>query len=234
MAPSPPPSAVRRVAISPDDGSAIDLRNPALAAALSWLIPGLGQLYQRRTFKGVIFLVALLGTFLAGMWIGGGNVVYASWRPGEKRWAFLGQAGIGVAAIPALIQSSSVGGVARQPLANLPWLVPPLSRGQAVSEAFARRLVATDPDVGVGDFRRQPGGEMRYEPKHSGGQLSLWQRRLGRFFDIGTLYTMLAGLLNLLVVYDAWAGPMRPVSPDDDEDGDQDKTAPAPGRGAGR
>ena len=233
MARPPSPPAVRRVAISPDDGTAIDLRNPALAAALSWLIPGLGQLYQGRTFKGVIFLVTLLGTFLAGMWIGGGNVVYASWRPGEKRWAFLGQAGIGAAAIPALIQSSAVGGAARQPLANLPWLVPPLSRGQEVSEAFAQRLVATDPDVAAVDFRRQPGGLARYEPRHSGGQLSLWQRRLGRFFDIGTLYTMLAGLLNLLVVYDAWAGPMRPAPPDD-EDGDQDKTAPPPGRGTGR
>ena len=130
MARPPSQPAVRRVAISPDDGSAIDLRNPALAAALSWLIPGLGQLYQGRSFKGAIFLVTLLGTFLAGMWIGGGNVVYASWRPGETRWAFLGQAGIGAAAIPAMIQSSAVRGMARQPLANIPWLVPPLGRGQ--------------------------------------------------------------------------------------------------------
>ncbi|MFM7136052.1 MAG: DUF6677 family protein [Planctomycetota bacterium] len=229
----PPPPAVRRVAISPDDGSAIDLANPALAAALSWLIPGLGQLYQGRTFKGVIFLIPLVCTFLAGMWIGGGNVVYASWRPGEKRWAFLGQAGIGAAAIPAMIQSSAVGGSARQPLANLPWLVPPLARGQEVSEAFAQRLVATDPDVSAEDFRRQPGGRARYEPRHSGGQLSLWHRRLGRFFDIGTLYTMLAGLLNLLVIYDAWAGPMRPLRPDG-EDGGHDEKAPQPPRGAGR
>ena len=31
---------------------------------------------------------------------------------------------------------------------------------------------------------------------------------MGRFFDYGTLYTMLAGMLNLLVIYDAWSGPM--------------------------
>ena len=227
MAVPPSQPAVRRVAISPDDGSAIDLRNPALAAALSWLIPGLGQLYQGRSFKGVIFLVTLLGTFLAGMWIGGGNVVYASWRPGETRWAFLGQAGIGAAAIPALIQSSAVRGMTRQPLANIPWLVPPLGRGQEVSDAFAQWLVANDPDVAAADFRRQPGGLARYEPRHSGGQLSLWQRRLGRFFDIGTLYTMLAGLLNLLVIYDAWAGPMRPQRADG-EDADSDETASPP------
>ena len=50
-------SPARIVAISPDDGSAIDLKNPALAAVLSWLVPGLGQLYQGRTLKAVLFMV---------------------------------------------------------------------------------------------------------------------------------------------------------------------------------
>ena len=55
-------------------------------------------------------------------------------------------------------------------------------------------------------------------PRQPGDQLSLWHRRLGRFFDIGTLYTMLAGMLNLLVIYDAWAGPMRQEQPGPDDD----------------
>ena len=59
-------AAPRIVAVSPDDGSAIDLRNPALAALLSWCVPGLGQLYQGRTFKGRLFMGAILGTFLLG------------------------------------------------------------------------------------------------------------------------------------------------------------------------
>ena len=45
----------------------------------------------------------------------------------------------------------------------------------------------------------------------------MWQKRLGRLFDIGTLYTVLAGLLNLLVIYDAWAGPMHRADEDDSE-----------------
>jgi len=98
-----------------------------------------------------------------------------------------------------------------------------------ISEAFATRLMATDPEIKAADFRRQPGVGMRYEPKHAGGQLSLWHRRLGRFFDIGTLYTMLAGMLNLLVVYDAWAGPMRAVERDDEHA----KTGSEPQRGTG-
>lgn len=227
-----PAAAIPRriVAISPDDGTAIDLRNPAVAAVLSWLVPGLGQLYQRRFFKGGIFMAALMGTFLAGLWIGGGRVVYASWRPAEKRWALLGQAGIGCAVLPAIVQSQLVNGSLGQPLANLPWFAPPLVHGQTVSEGYAQRLAGTDPDVLATDFRRQPGGRLRYEPRQPGGQLSLWHQRLGRFFDIGTLYTLLAGLLNLLVVYDAWAGPMRPVATDESEA----ETPPAAGRRASR
>ncbi len=29
-------------------------------------------------------------------------------------------------------------------------------------------------------------------------------------FDMGTLYTMIAGLLNILVVFDAYGGPLPP------------------------
>ena len=98
-------AAHRFVALSPDDGSTIDLRHPALAALLSWLVPGLGQIYQGRRLKGALFMATLLSAFLAGMWVGDGRVVYASWKPGEKRWAFLCQAGIGVAALPAMMQT---------------------------------------------------------------------------------------------------------------------------------
>ena len=42
-----------------------------------------------------------------------------------------------------------------------------------------------------------------------GEDLSTWHRRLGRFYDIGWLYTVIAGFMNLLVIYDALCGPMR-------------------------
>ncbi len=203
MAQRAPEFSPRFVAISPDDGTTIDLRNPALAAFLSWLVPGLGQLYQGRRFKAAMFMASLMGTFVIGMWIGGGNVVYASWRPGEKRLEFLGQAGIGAAAIPSLVQASLVAGSMRQPLGN-GWFAPPLLQGQFVSEAYKKQVIDSDPEIGPGDFQG-----LQFRPRQPGDQLSLWRRRLGRFFDIGSLYTTLAGLLNLLVIYDAWAGPMR-------------------------
>lgn len=220
--PSSPPSG-RVVAVSPDDGRLVDLRNPAVAAALSWLVPGLGQLYQGRRLKGVLFMAALVPIFLSGLWIGGGRVVFASWKPGEKRWPFLCQAGIGAAAIPALVQAWRLNGPAKEPLLKSGFLAPPLSRGQVVSPGYAARLVDDDPDIDQEDFRPlPPWRQFRPYPgpgaldRRPADQLSIWQMRLGRFFEIGTLYTMIAGMLNLLVAYDAWSGPMR-ASTDEDK-----------------
>jgi TM2 domain-containing membrane protein YozV len=206
----------RIVAISPDDGTAIDLANPAVAALLSWLVPGLGQFYQGRRLKGWLFMATLLTTFLAGTWLGNGRVVYASWKPGETRWAFVCQAGIGLAALPAMIQSWRLGGVAKEPLFGSGFMAPPLSRGQPVSPAYARKLILVDPDIQDDDFRPLPPWQL-FRPLPPPGtldrkpadQLAIWHARLGRFFEIGTLFTMLAGMLNVLVVYDAWSGPMR-------------------------
>ncbi len=207
----------RIVAISPDDGSAIPLRQPALAAALSWAVPGLGQIYQGRTAKGGLFLTTILMTFVLGMWLGGGKVVYAA-LPGErdagaargfraliKRAPFLCQACAGVVALPAVLQASRLNGPAREPLWMGGFMAPPLVPGQLVSRAYADRLLRSEPDIDQDDFfDRPPLKQFRRD------QLAMWHRRLGKFFEIGTLYTMLAGLLNLLVIYDAWAGPLGP------------------------
>lgn len=213
----------RIVAVSPDDGSAIDLRNPLLAAVLGWLVPGLGHLYQGRSFKGRLFLVTILGTFLLGWWIGDGRVVYYEWGAGEKRLAFVGQAGIGLAAIPAFIQSRLLNGPARQPLACSQWFAPPVRTQQYVSATYAARLVATEPAIVADDFfDRPPLKQFR------GDELAIWQYQLGRAFDIGTLYTMLAGMLNLLVVFDAWAGPMGTGASDRKTPPEDADTAAAP------
>src|SRR5262245_13497614 len=40
------------------------------AAFLSFLIPGLGQVYQGRVGKGLLFFFGLYGLFFYGMWMG--------------------------------------------------------------------------------------------------------------------------------------------------------------------
>lgn len=194
------------VAISPDDGAEIPLRHPGVAALLSWLVPGLGQLYQGRRAKGRMFLAALVAILVAGLWIGGGRVAYCQWRPGARRLEFLGQAGVGAVAVPAVIQSWTLAATGR-PLLPGGWFAPPLVPGQAVSPAYAAGLERDEP--GMTFFRDARDGTLR---SHA-DQLSVWYLGLGRFFDIGTLYVTIAGLLNLLVVYDAWAGPLRETEP---------------------
>nr|WP_123784701.1 DUF6677 family protein [Pirellula staleyi] len=39
-------------------------------------------------------------------------------------------------------------------------------------------------------------------------ELNQWTERLSLRFDVGRIYTMVAGLLNLLAIYDAFAGPV--------------------------
>ena len=195
--------------MSPDDGSAIDLKQPELAAILAWLIPGLGHLYQGRTRKGAISMGLVMVVLLAGIWLGNGRVVYASWRPENTRWWFVPQAGIGLVAIPAVVQSLAVNGRSREPFWLSGWLAPPLHNGQLVSRRYAERLVQNDLYLEEGDFfDRPPYRQFRAD------QLSMWHHKLGRFFELGTLYTVVSGMLNLLLLYDAWAGPMHPAEKD--------------------
>ncbi|HEV3023485.1 MAG TPA: DUF6677 family protein, partial [Pirellulales bacterium] len=63
-------------------GQVVDLKDPIVAAVLAWLVPGLGHLYQGRMFKGVLFMVCLLGTFFFGLYLSNGRAVYASWVEG--------------------------------------------------------------------------------------------------------------------------------------------------------
>jgi hypothetical protein len=42
------------------------------------------------------------------------------------------------------------------------------------------------------------------------------------YFELGTAYTMIAGLLNILAVYDAWGGPVFP-EPAKKEDEEEEK-----------
>ena len=53
--------------------------------------------------------------------------------------------------------------------------------------------------------------------------------RLHRFFDLGTVYTLVAGLLNILAIYDAWGGPVftEPKQEPQDQDEDQEEREPA-------
>lgn len=156
-----------------------------LAALFSYLIPGLGQVYQGRVGKGLLFFFGLYLLFFYGMWMGQWRNV---WLPdvddlpdqvvaGQRlqgtlkaiwyRPQFLGQFWIGSAAWPAVYQYIK------------------FDRTKEEGPIF-------------GKFQRMP----------SEDQLNEFQRNGSKRWDLGWVYTVIAGVLNLLVIYDALAGPM--------------------------
>jgi hypothetical protein len=164
----------------------IDLRNPGWAAFLAWLIPGAGHLYQRRTGKGLLFMICILSTYFFGLALGEGKVVYASWNQVDRRWQYPLQLGAGLPALPAIAQSM-----------------------------LTRRGI--EPMLG---------GVMA--PPRSPDELSYWHNTLNMRFEIGTLYTMIAGLLNILAIWDAYGGPVvsepgKPERGPPDDDKSKDK-----------
>ena len=153
----------------------------ALAAFLSYLIPGLGQIYQQRYGKGLLFMVSLLGMFMLGQAMGRWQNVYVPRDDGQgrqanlvnslvNRWHYVGQFWIGAAAWPALLHYFSV--------------------------------IAPPPEEGGGTFLQN----YQHTPN---------ERRLNEILvnsdktpDLGWVYTVIAGMLNILVMYDAYAGPV--------------------------
>lgn len=174
------------------------VRPPAVlspfAGFLSYLVPGLGQIYQGRIGKGFLFLVCLYGLFFFGMAQGGWANVYLPdtaeannpWRLPElaanvfNRPQFAGQFWIGVAAWPAIWQYHTYD--SRQ-----------------------------NENPILGTYQRAPVSEH---------VLNDMQRKSDKTWDLAWVYTVIAGVLNILVVYDAVAGPafgpatnQRPAEP---------------------
>jgi len=150
----------------------IELKDPARAALLAWLVPGLGHFYQGRTRKGWLYLTCILGLYLIGFGLGEGKIVFWSWvnpmnDPEHFRLSSLGQLGVGLGAVPSLIQGTL-------------------------------RYLGRDPLLG--GFLAEPDGNV----------LNSLHPRLGKLLEVGTLYTVMASLLNVLAIFDAYAGPALP------------------------
>jgi TM2 domain-containing membrane protein YozV len=62
--------------------------------------------------------------------------------------------------------------------------------------------------------------------------LATIQRQLPHYFEFGTVYTMIAGLLNILAVYDASCGPVIPA--EDEEKDEDDEPAAIEQKGDGQ
>ncbi len=164
----------------------IDLKDPAVAAVLTWFIPGLGQWYQGRRAKAALFFVCIMGLFSYGVYLGGnrevgwGRSVYYAFNREDQRWHFFGQAFVGLPTMPAVIQAVRV---------------------------------SNNRDVWWGGFMAPPRLENPGQFVDASGLPTLrdLHRKLARYFELATTFTFVAGLLNILAIYDAFAGPFVPI-----------------------
>jgi hypothetical protein len=180
-----------------------------LGAFLSYLVPGLGQIVQGRVAKGLLFLVCLYGLFFFGMSLDNWSNVYVpeSFPPREGqergRWLdavtdrarFAGQFWIGIVAWPAIAQH--------------------LTRPSDAPEHELRKWREGDPPHRIfGTFMRVP-NEDEVNKRLQGSDKKP---------DLGWMYTVIAGVLNILVIYDAFAGPAfgaappKPTPPEESEE----------------
>ena len=167
---------------APEDAIVIELKQPIVAAILAWALPGLGHVYQGRTGKGLLFFVCVLGTFFYGMYLGGGKVVYAAvpWEQ-QYRWQYWCQLGVGLPSTPMLVQRRRMLDD-EEPLWN--GLMAPPRNGPIELKDDS------------GNLTTQP------------NELAKWTVEYHPHFELGTVYTVVAGLLNVLVICDAAGGPL--------------------------
>ena len=187
------------------DDVVVDLRDPYWAALLAWLWPGAGHFYQRRYAKGFLFMVCVLSVFFYGLGLGRGRCVYASFKKTDFRWQYICQAGAGAVALPAVAQAvvTSNGG---DPLFVLcRRYAPKANYPRQLGNAF---LVVEDEDYDgptlKDGFMAPPAGNVYQDHRDT---LGMWHYEMKHKYDIGTLYCVVAGLLNMLAIYDAFCGP---------------------------
>ena len=255
----------------------ISLKNRWLAAVLAFLVPGAGHFYQGRYFKGAIYFLCIVPTFLFGMHLGEWKVTYWLRDPTTILNPYYAQFWVGLPALPSLVQSrryraadkaanasleapvsASFQGTLRNyqrdagvpvegPLDGQITLEPvdPASgrirgdfqgtlRSANGDEQIELRLGGVpklDAHIGADEQRKivcdvvseKPGEESRSNGKVSGtiprsfwnwfqvppseAQVQDLNRRLGKMLELAQIFTMIAGLLNILAIWDALEGP---------------------------
>ncbi len=162
-----------------DEVRKIDLKNPVVAGLLAWLVPGLGHFYQGRRAKAVLFFCCIVPTFVVGCVLGShAETGYAR----NVYWSWrTGDKRL------HFIPQACIGVVA------LP------------ASLQAMRANAGQPTL-LGRFMAPP--QLDFDDQHgvAPSQAEIAQKL--PYIDIGLYITMIAGLMNLLALFDAIDGPL--------------------------
>jgi hypothetical protein len=195
---------------------------PFLAALLSFMVPGLGQIVQGfvsgnfvRLTKGCLFLIAIWGMFIFGFVRSQYRNVYLP----HVQEVYLSED----QAAGRLNKSAQLFGrplpVFLGNLWNRPQYVMQFWAGLPAWPALWNYLQPDNPLFGK--FQVSPGtalkadNESNFVRKQHAAECEAEDNRIqmaqgmGRLWDIYWIYTVVAGALNIMVIYDAWAGPVR-------------------------
>lgn len=153
------------------------------AAFLSYLVPGLGQMTQGRFGKGLLFLVCLLGLFHTGQAMGNWQNVYLPKKgdpPFKRHQEDLNLLG-------SIYNRWHFGGQFWIGVAAWPalWQFANLPVPKEDNNPFWHAYQKAPEEGKVNDFLRDN----------------------DKTPDLGWVFTVIAGMLNILVIYDAFAGP---------------------------
>ena len=178
----------------PQDEFQVALKDPYVAGVLAFVLPGLGHFYQGRIGKAILYFLCIVSTFVMGVCLssnstfGSGRVVYISNRPRDVRYAYLAQVWVGLPAIGAAVQYMH-DPTGEDPLWN-GFMAPPVMRRSAQQTAGGLTGMGSDASAPTGDNIR---------------------KSMGHYFELGTLFTVVAGLLNVFAIFDACKGPLPPA-----------------------
>lgn len=177
------------------------------AAFLSYLVPGVGQMYQGRIGKGLLFFFCLYGLFFYGMWLGHGEA-----RAVEQDNYTHEQT------------SKSVRITSNVYLPDTAEKANPLGLPRLLANLYNRPQFAGQFWMGVAAWPavwqyQHPGGGFlhgllgNFEATPPEWAINEVQRHKNKLWDLGWVCTVIAGVLNILVMYDAYAGPLFVVRP---------------------
>ncbi len=168
----------------------IDPPDKFMTGLLAWAIPGLGHIYQQRTLKGILFFFCITPLLIAGIWMG------SYWEEGLNG---TGQVTRKLQIGRDIYYSWRVGDK------RLYFIPQAMIGAVAVPALLQSKVVEGGNDGFCYNLFAPP--RLALDTKSVQPTLDNIIQHTWSWFDLGTIFTVSAGLLNLLVIFDAVSGP---------------------------
>lgn len=178
----------------------VDLKNRWLALFLAWIFPGLGHFYQGRVVKGTIFALCLIPLLIMGLWMGTYREPSSDSTPGTLRFASCVYCDFGQ---PNGSSGSSVG-IFQRLMAGRLYFIPQAANATMAIPALVQSQRFADSQELYWNGAFAPPAKVSGQGRPTLNEILL---TIHSWFDLGSIFIAVAGMLNILVMFDAFAGP---------------------------